>query len=337
MLLGGRGVLASVAEQMELSHLMERRVDALSGGELQRFAIALTCVQDAKLYIVDEPSSFLDIRQRLRAARALLDLRREGANESCVIVVEHDIAVLDYLADMTVLVLGKPGRFGFCSVPYQTGVAVNHYFAGILPHMGKGGGDLSFRSTALSFGSSARVFSGDWGVQWPAFSVRHGQGFQLDVEAGAVGEGEIVLLLGQNGSGKTTFLLRLIEGGGGLPHLRVAHKAQDPREAVSQTGRSEQTVAEVVEGLAGCDETFTLSVVEPLVGTLMRKPAGSLSGGEMQRLSIVLALAQEADGEPPPLSLFCRRAASSLRRRCVSQWSCWMSPARTSTSSSGSR
>ena len=70
-----RAAGAVVVEQLELAHLWERTVDTLSGGELQRFSIALVCVQTADLYIVDEPSSFLDVRQRLRAARALLDLR----------------------------------------------------------------------------------------------------------------------------------------------------------------------------------------------------------------------------------------------------------------------
>ena len=49
--------------------MLDRNVENLSGGELQRFAIAVVAAQKADVYMIDEPSSYLDVRQRLKAAK----------------------------------------------------------------------------------------------------------------------------------------------------------------------------------------------------------------------------------------------------------------------------
>lgn len=63
-----------ILEVLDLSHLTNRNVNELSGGELQRFAIAMVCVQKAQIYMFDEPSSYLDVKQRLNAAIMIRDL-----------------------------------------------------------------------------------------------------------------------------------------------------------------------------------------------------------------------------------------------------------------------
>ena len=68
-------------ERLELTRVLDREVKNLSGGELQRFAIAITAVQDADMFMFDEPSSYLDIKQRLIAARVVRDIR---AMDKCV-------------------------------------------------------------------------------------------------------------------------------------------------------------------------------------------------------------------------------------------------------------
>ena len=57
--------------ELELTHVVDREVDLLSGGELQRFAIAVVIVQQADVYMFDEPSSYLDVKQRLRVSHTL--------------------------------------------------------------------------------------------------------------------------------------------------------------------------------------------------------------------------------------------------------------------------
>lgn len=59
---------------LDLSHIRERDIAALSGGELQRFACAMVCIQDGDIFMFDEPSSYLDVKQRLNAAQTIRSL-----------------------------------------------------------------------------------------------------------------------------------------------------------------------------------------------------------------------------------------------------------------------
>ena len=76
--------MEEVLNVLELQHLLDRDIGLLSGGELQRFAIATVCVQKADVYMFDEPSSFLDVKQRLSAARIIRALLRP--DNYCVVV-----------------------------------------------------------------------------------------------------------------------------------------------------------------------------------------------------------------------------------------------------------
>lgn len=58
----------------DLRNVVDRSIADLSGGELQRFAIAMVCVQKADVFMFDEPSSYLDVKQRLNAALAIRSL-----------------------------------------------------------------------------------------------------------------------------------------------------------------------------------------------------------------------------------------------------------------------
>src|SRR5256885_5488955 len=92
---------------------MDRDIAQLSGGELQRLAIAATMLKDADVYFFDEPSSYLDIYQRLRVAKVIQSLSKE----KYVVVVEHDLAVLDFLADTGFLMYGKEGAYCIIAQP----------------------------------------------------------------------------------------------------------------------------------------------------------------------------------------------------------------------------
>jgi ATP-binding cassette, sub-family E, member 1 len=59
---------------IDLSHIRDREISALSGGELQRFACAMVCIQNGDIFMFDEPSSYLDVKQRLNAARTIRSL-----------------------------------------------------------------------------------------------------------------------------------------------------------------------------------------------------------------------------------------------------------------------
>ena len=105
-----------MCDDLELNDVLTREVSQLSGGELQRFAIAMSCIQRADVYMFDEPSSYLDIKQRLKAAEVIRELLTPN---NYVIAVEHDLSVLDYLSDFVCCLYGKPSMYGVVTMPYS--------------------------------------------------------------------------------------------------------------------------------------------------------------------------------------------------------------------------
>ena len=142
-----RGALEGVFEALDLAPIAERSVDQLSGGELQRLALALTLVQSADVYLFDEPSSYLDIAQRMRAARAI---RAVADQNTFVVVVEHDLALLDYLSDSLCLFYGERGAFGVATASMGPREGVNTFLSGFLASE-----NVRFRKDALNFKPSA--------------------------------------------------------------------------------------------------------------------------------------------------------------------------------------
>jgi len=124
---------------------MDREVGVLSGGELQRFAIAAVAVQMSDVYMFDEPSSYLDVKQRLTAAHMIRSLvENENGDSRYVLVVEHDLAVLDYLSDYVCVLYGAPGGYGVVTMPFSVRVGINAFLAGYVPTE-----NLRFRDDSL--------------------------------------------------------------------------------------------------------------------------------------------------------------------------------------------
>jgi ATP-binding cassette, sub-family E, member 1 len=143
----GKDVLGWALDTAELRHLVDREVAKLSGGELQRFAIAAVAVQISDVYMFDEPSSYLDVKQRLTAAGMIREiLEANGADRRYVLVVEHDLAVLDYLSDYVCVLYGAPGAYGVVTMPFSVRNGINAFLAGYVPTE-----NLRFRDNALSF------------------------------------------------------------------------------------------------------------------------------------------------------------------------------------------
>lgn len=138
-----RGWLSTVIESLDLESILEREVQHLSGGELQRFVIAITSIQHADIYMFDEPSSYLDVKQRLKAAKMIRSLL---SAENYVIAVEHDLSILDYLSDFICVLYGQPGAYGVVTMPYSVREGINIFLAGFIPTE-----NLRFRDDELTF------------------------------------------------------------------------------------------------------------------------------------------------------------------------------------------
>jgi ATP-binding cassette subfamily E protein 1 len=223
-----RDVKVAIIDALDLTRVLDRNIADLSGGELQRFAIAMACVQYADVYMFDEPSSYLDVKQRLKAALVIRSLLKV---DNFVIVVEHDLSVLDYLSDYVCVLYGVPGAYGVVTMPFSVREGINVFLDGKVPTE-----NLRFREVSLSFrlaeSAEENILNHDKirHYRYPAMQKQLGD-FHLDIEAGEFSDSEIIVMLGENGTGKTTFI-RMMAGllapdnNEDVPALNVSYKPQ---------------------------------------------------------------------------------------------------------------
>ncbi|KAL9083198.1 MAG: hypothetical protein Q9159_005920 [Coniocarpon cinnabarinum] len=282
-----------IVDAMELRHVLDRDIDNLSGGELQRFAIARVCVEKADVYMFDEPSSYLDVKQRLNAARAIRGLVR---TDNYVIVVEHDLSVLDYLSDFICLLYGRPAVYGVVTMPQSVREGINIFLDGNIPTE-----NLRFRDESLQFriGDTADDFMVDKsrGFQYPRMIKKLGD-FQLGIQAGEFTDSEILVMMGENGTGKTTFCRLLAgaekpDGKEKVPEMNISMKPQKITPKFQGTVR--QLFFKRIKA-AFLSPQFQTDVYKPLqLDDFIDQEVQNLSGGELQRVAIVLALGLPAD------------------------------------------
>ena len=93
---------------LDIESLLENDVQTLSGGELQRVAIVLALAKPCDLYLIDEPSAYLDSEQRILAARVMK--RWIMTQKKAAFIVEHDFIMATYLADKVIVFSGTPAQ-----------------------------------------------------------------------------------------------------------------------------------------------------------------------------------------------------------------------------------
>jgi len=282
-----RGKLAELVSDLELEHVLQRDASVLSGGELQRVAIAAAICRQADVYTFDEPSSYLDIYQRIRVARIIRKLLDDGKP---VLVAEHDLAVLDYLSDEIYLVYGQPGTYGVVSHVHPTRSGINDYLTGFLPDE-----NMRFRDEPIRFHVRPPReidFESQQRLEWPKVAKKIGE-FELEVEVGHVAAGEIIEVLGPNGIGKTTFVRELVEyyGKTGQNQLQVSYKPQ--YISSSYDGSVQELLSTVADDYAS--SIFNDEIIKPLsINKLLERKIKELSGGELQRVAITACLGKSA-------------------------------------------
>jgi len=277
----------------ELTHLTERKLKNLSGGELQRFACALCCVQEADIYIFDEPSSYLDVKQRLRMAEGIRKLLR---SDNYVIVVEHDLAVLDYMSDFICCLYGKPGGYGVVTFPAGVREGINQFLDGFIVSE-----NLRFRDSELKFKVSETADREEsdklYSYDYPDMGIKF-DGFEMSVQTGDFTDSEIVVIMGENGTGKTTFV-KMLAGkqqpttGGPIPPLNISYKPQ--KVSPSFKGTVRQLLHTKISG-AYQHPSFISDVMRPMkIPEILDREVVTLSGGEVQRVALTLCLGKPAD------------------------------------------
>ena len=320
---GDEKEIKQLAEKLGISYVLGNRMDKLSGGELQKVAILAASLGKVSVYFFDEPLAFLDIAERLRVS----DFLKEISKGKTLIVVEHDLLILDYLTDYLNIFFGGQGAFGTVSGVKSSKVGVNAYLHGFLKEE-----NLRIRDKALSFNFTKNPsMNGAKIADWPAFDLKFKSGFELKVSAGEIHENHVIGILGRNGIGKSSFVRALageikvrkfgvtltnskqipsqIQGKIRLGQTQLV--GADSRSSEFGEGKKERLdldlgvsykpqylfseSEEIIKDIMFKEKiNKKLSSVFNL-GVLIGKKLKELSGGELQRFSVARCLAKDAD------------------------------------------
>jgi ATP-binding cassette subfamily E protein 1 len=288
-----RGELDSLVERLSIRPVMDQAIDSLSGGELQRVAIAACLAREADFYFLDEITPYLDIGQRVTVARLIQELATEG--DRSMLVVEHDLAILDMLADTLHVAYGEPGAYGVVTDAKSVRNGINEYLKGYLDNE-----NMRIRPEPIEFEEHAPrpVSRADVLVEYPDMEKSFGDGeFSLTVEGGQLRQDEVLGVVGPNGIGKSTFakLLagRLEPDGGDLGvDLDIAYKPQYVE--VDQHMRVDAFLSSITDDFG--TSYWNTEVAQPLqLERIMEQNLTDLSGGERQRVAIAACLSRDAD------------------------------------------
>jgi len=288
-----RGVSRQLTRDLGLENSMGQGLGELSGGELQRLAVAAAASRDAEFYFFDEPSSYNDVFQRTGVAKAIQGLAEIGKS---VMVVEHDLTLLDYLSDYIEVLYGEPAAYGIVSGVLSTKVGINVFLDGYLPSE-----NVRFRDRQFTFDVSStstdEFQEGSEVITYPRLEKKYPT-FSVSVDEGRVRKGEVVGVMGANALGKTT-MMRMIAGverpdaGGVDRKVKIAYKPQ-----YLQNDADVEVVALLDRACGGQIEGSLEEeqVVDPLrIKKLYNKSVKNLSGGELQKVAVAACLLQRAD------------------------------------------
>lgn len=287
-----RHVFDTLVNDLGLTNILDNSLSQLSGGELQRLAVAVAFSKDADYYFFDEPSSYNDIYQRLQVARVIKRLADEGKS---VMVVEHDLTLLDYLSDYIHILYGEPGAYGIVSPLQSIKVGINNFLEGFIPSE-----NIRFRDRSYKFDNSGQ--NEDVVLEKPLAKysnlTKSYHSFKLTANSGKIREGEIVGLVGANALGKTT-LMKMIAGiekpdsGNIEMSAKISYKPQYLQQDHDGDTRSLLSTAyqAPIEGSA-----VENHILIPMgIKRLYDKNINTLSGGELQKVAVCATLVRPAN------------------------------------------
>ncbi len=292
--------LEVISKKLNLEEILDREISVLSGGELQRVAIAAAYIKDGDVYLIDEPTSYLDVSERINMAKLLRELTDDNKT---IIVVEHDLAILDYLSDYVSILYGEPGIYGIVSHPQGVRVGINIYLNGYLKDE-----NVRFREISIKFHErpplDSSYDSGDIVYTYRDLEKTLGN-FHLTVSGSEIHAGEIIGILGPNGIGKSTFI------------NLIANKMESDKNSTSTGEKNEIKkikvsikpqyikieenilVSEVISKIKLApflSQSYKKRVINNLnLSNIKERLISELSGGELQKVAIAKCLTTEAD------------------------------------------
>ncbi|MHA1390632.1 MAG: ribosome biogenesis/translation initiation ATPase RLI [Promethearchaeota archaeon] len=317
-------LLDNIVKELNLNEILDRNLSVLSGGEVQRVAIAAAYLKDADVYLIDEPSSYLDVSERINMAKLIRSLTDDNKT---VVVVEHDLAILDYLSDYISLLYGVPGAYGIISHPQGVRVGINIYLNGYIKDE-----NVRIRDEPIQFHERPPIDSlFDIGVS--IFSYENLEktlgDFHLTVTGSEVHAGEILGILGPNGIGKSTFIdliANKIVSDNKVDdlkdNLKISLKPQYIKINESELVSDTLTKIRMASYLS---QSYKKRLINSLkLDNIKDRKLSELSGGELQRVTIADCLSTEADiyllDEPSAfLDIEMRLTVAQLLRKSIEE------------------
>lgn len=295
-----RNIMDKVIDDLNLVSFLDRNIKKLSGGELQKLAIAVTIEKEANVYLFDEPSSYLDVLERMRIAKVIRELVEK--KQVYVLVAEHDLAILDYISDVVNIYYGEPNAYGIVSKPHGVREGINIFLDGYVPDE-----NVRFRDVPIRFkiwATRESTIDREILIRYSEISKSFSS-FKLNVQPGELRKGEIIGIVGPNGIGKTTFI-KILAGiikpdnnvkFEGANNLVISYKPQYLSEFIGD--EEWLTVREKLEQVNKrilSDKWFRTYVYNPFrLDKIIDMALDELSGGELQKVAIAYTLAKKAD------------------------------------------
>ena len=287
-----RGVAGEMIQKLGLDNSIGQNLNELSGGELQRLAVAVSASKDADFYFFDEPSSYNDVFQRAGVAKVIHSLAELGKS---VMVVEHDLTLLDYLSDYIEVLYGVPAAYGIVSNVLSTKVGINAFLDGYLASE-----NVRFRDKKFTFDASTatdEIQQGDIVVSYPKLEKKYSS-FSVSIDPGEVRKGDLLGIMGANALGKTT-MMKMIAGvekpdsGSVNKKIKISYK---PQYLTNDVDMEVIAMLDRANGESIIDTTEEEQIIEPLrIKKLYNKSMKYLSGGELQKVAVATCLLQKAD------------------------------------------
>ncbi len=296
--------LEQISENLNINEILERDISVLSGGELQRVAIAAAYLKDGDVYLFDEPSSYLDVSERINMAKLIRTLSEKNKT---IIVVEHDLAILDYLSDYVSILYGQPGVYGIISHPQGVRVGINIYLNGYIKDE-----NVRFREDPIIFHErppqDSLFDSGDIVFSYNDIDITLGS-FHLIALGSEIHAGEIIGILGPNGIGKTTFInsiANVVNTDDNIPvdkqeifdeeNKQKLHVAVKPQYIKIEEDGLVSDLITKIKLAPHLSQSYKKRLINNLnLENIKERNLSELSGGELQRIAIAKCLASEAD------------------------------------------
>lgn len=286
---GSHERMMELANLLGIQDILDRRVQNLSGGELQRVAIAACLLRDANVFFIDEPSSYLDIKQRLNVCKII---RKKSNENNCIFVVEHDLIALDYMCDFIHIMFGEEGVYGIMSNLLGSREGINSFINGYLRDE-----NIKFREYQIKFETKlpTRAIDSAISLEWPRLEKNLGT-FKLVVNPGRISVNEVIGIIGENAIGKTTFA-KIIAGELNPDNCKLDLNIKISYKPQYIEIESRESVREVLSKINKnfMSEEYRNFYISLGVHHLFDKRINELSGGELQSVAIVSCLLREAD------------------------------------------